>query len=418
MEQSKQDLLQKSSGDQHPKSQCYEEANRKRGYVVRVEEGEGGGICRVGCEREGDETSRDERRQGCVVAREGFVKVNVDVGAKEGVGVGIGVVCRDEWGMARIWKELWEPQVAEAIVVLEGLEEAARRRCKRLKVEVLEETQVSNSYGLSKENLDGAIKASCPHPGFVRDLCYHCGERINDGGDVAFPYIHRDLRLGTDEISRLRESDVRSVLGRKKLYLILDLDHTLLNSSRLDDISSEEEYLLSRTDSLQDISKGSLFLLDMMRMMTKLRPSVRNFLREASQIFEMYIYTMGERAYALEMAKLLDPGSLYFNSRVISRADCTERHQKGLDVVLGQESAVLILDDTKDVWRKHADNLILIERYHFFSSSCRQFQCQYESLSVLKSDESELDGALATVLKVLKRIHGQFFDPVSFRPLN
>ncbi|XP_074293911.1 RNA polymerase II C-terminal domain phosphatase-like 4 [Silene latifolia] len=119
------------------------------------------------------------------------------------------------------------------------------RRCKRLKVEVLKDTQVSNSYGSSKENLDGAIKALCPHPGFFRNLCYRCGERKNDGGGVPFRYIHEGLRLRTDEISRLRDSDVRSALGFKKLYLILDLDHTLLNSSRLDDISSEEEYLLS-----------------------------------------------------------------------------------------------------------------------------------------------------------------------------
>ncbi|XP_074310609.1 RNA polymerase II C-terminal domain phosphatase-like 4 [Silene latifolia] len=286
------------------------------------------------------------------------------------------------------------------------------RRCKRLKVEVLEETQVSTSYGVSTENSDGTIKTSCPHPGFFRDMCIRCGEKVNDvGGVVPFKYIHKDLRLGTDEISRLRDSDVRSVLGRKKLYLILDLDHTLLNSTRLDDISSEEEYLHSRTDSLQDISKGSLFRLDMMRMMTKLRPFVRNFLQEASQIFEMYIYTMGEHAYAIEMAKLLDPGNLYFNSRVISQADCTERHQKGLDVVLGQESAVLILDDTEFVWQKHVDNLILMDRYHFFSSSCRQFKHDWKSLSELKSDENELDGALARVLGVLKRIHGQFFDP-------
>lgn len=66
-------------------------------------------------------------------------------------------------------------------------------------------------------------------------------------------------------------------------------------------------------------------------------------------MFEMYIYTMGERAYALEMAKLLDPQKEYFSSRVISRDDGTHKHQKGLDIVLGQESAVLILDDTENV---------------------------------------------------------------------
>lgn len=86
-----------------------------------------------------------------------------------------------------------------------------------------------------------------------------------------------------------------------------------------------------------------------MNMMTKLRPFVRTFLKEASEMFEMYIYTMGDRPYALEMAKLLDPQGKYFNAKVISRDDGTQKHQKGLDIVFGQESAVLILDDTEHV---------------------------------------------------------------------
>lgn len=90
-------------------------------------------------------------------------------------------------------------------------------------------------------------------------------------------------------------------------------------------------------------------MLDSMHMMTKLRPFVHTFLKEASEMFEMYIYTMGDRPYALQMAKLLDPRREYFSGRVISRDDGTEKHQKGLDVVLGQESAVVILDDTENV---------------------------------------------------------------------
>lgn len=83
--------------------------------------------------------------------------------------------------------------------------------------------------------------------------------------------------------------------------------------------------------------------------MTKLRPFVRKFLKEASNLFEMYIYTMGERPYAKEMAKLLDPADFYFNSRVIAQGDCTPSHKKSLDIVLVQESAIIIHDDTEEV---------------------------------------------------------------------
>nr|GEV60523.1 retrovirus-related Pol polyprotein from transposon TNT 1-94 [Tanacetum cinerariifolium] len=112
---------------------------------------------------------------------------------------------------------------------------------------------------------------------------------------------------------------------------------------------------------LVDPLRGSLFKLNSIHMMTKLRPYVYTFLKEENKLFEMHIYTMGQRAYALEMANLLDPGK---------------------------------------VWEKHTENLILIERYQFFSS-----------LLELKSNESEFDGALATVLQVLKKIHNMFFDP-------
>ncbi|XWS52292.1 hypothetical protein CRYUN_Cryun11dG0055600 [Craigia yunnanensis] len=241
-------------------------------------------------------------------------------------------------------------------------------------------------------------------------MCILCGQRLDDESGVTFGYIHKGLRLGNDEIVRLRSTDMKNLLRHKKLYLVLDLDHTLLNSTQLMHLTHEEEYLKGQSDSLQDNSKGSLFKLDFMHMMTKLRPFVRTFLKEASEMFEMYIYTMGDRPYALEMAKLLDPKREYFGGRVISRDDGTQKHQKGLDVVLGQESAVVILDDTENAWMKHKDNLILMERYHYFASSCQQFGYNCKSLSQLKSDESEPDGALASVLKVLRQIHHIFFD--------
>ena len=84
-------------------------------------------------------------------------------------------------------------------------------------------------------------------------------------------------------------------------------------------------------------------------MVTKLRPNVHTFLEEASKLFEMYIYTMGSRDYALEMAELIDPKNKYFDSRIISRDDSTQEKQKSLDIVLGRENAVLIVDDTKRV---------------------------------------------------------------------
>jgi hypothetical protein len=53
----------------------------------------------------------------------------------------------------------------------------------------------------------------------------------------------QELRLGTSEIDRLRDADLKNLLRGRKLVLILDLDHTLINSTRLQDISSTENEL-------------------------------------------------------------------------------------------------------------------------------------------------------------------------------
>ncbi|KAF6990023.1 LOW QUALITY PROTEIN: hypothetical protein CFC21_007282 [Triticum aestivum] len=260
---------------------------------------------------------------------------------------------------------------------------------------------------------DVQIKICPPHPGFFGGLCFRCGKSQDeeDVPGVAFGYIHKGLRLGTSEMDRLRGSEVKNLLRERKLVLILDLDHTLINSTRLHDISAAEMDLgiQSAASKNADDPGGSLFTLQGMHMLTKLRPFVRKFLEEASSMFELYIYTMGDKAYAVEIAKLLDPGNVYFDSKVISNSDCTQRHQKGLDVVLGADS-VVILDDTEYVWQKHKENLILMERYHYFAASCRQFGFTNQSLSEMMQDERESDGALATILDVLKRIHTIFFD--------
>ncbi|XP_031473757.1 RNA polymerase II C-terminal domain phosphatase-like 4 isoform X1 [Nymphaea colorata] len=290
-----------------------------------------------------------------------------------------------------------------------ALEDVELERTKRQRVYETEEADIPDSVALE-------YKVCPPHPGFIRQMCIRCGQLEDAEASVPFDYIHKDLKLGTEEVARLRNADIKNLLSRQKLYLILDLDHTLLNSTRLADISPQEEAYVTETylKRQSDASRGDtamLFRLDRMHMMTKLRPYVHTFLREASTMFEMYIYTMAERPYALEMANMLDPKGVYFPSKVISQADCTQKHQKGLDVVLGLESAVVILDDTEMVWQKHKENLILMERYHFFASSCHQYGFNNKSLTELMRDESESEGALATILNVLKRVHAKFFDP-------
>ncbi|MCO5604205.1 hypothetical protein L7F22_058367 [Adiantum nelumboides] len=278
----------------------------------------------------------------------------------------------------------------------------------------------SSNIVVDKSN--GILRAnSCPpHPGYLHGLCIRCGslrpaDEIADERSVALRYIHAGLEISSQEAERIRSNELEKILSRKKLYLVLDLDHTLLNSARFIEVTSDEAAYLQavymvKEDRAPELCKGyGLYNLHNLQMWTKLRPFVHEFLKEASKLFELHLYTMGERIYAQTIAQILDPLGHLFGSRVISQGESTCRTTKDLDVLLGAESAVIILDDTEGVWPKHKDNLILMERYHFFGSSCKHFGIASASLLEAEKDESEDGGTLANTLKLLRQIHTAFF---------
>jgi hypothetical protein len=164
--------------------------------------------------------------------------------------------------------------------------------------------------------------------------------------------------------------------------LVLDLDHTLLNSVTYNELDEEQGKLLeawhaherqpgsgadgplteaqgaaagsdatapaarSAADADAAVSSGGgadgalLHHLRHIRMWTKLRPYVYEFLAAASELYELYVYTMGAKAYAAEMVRLLDPAGtlgLSQSDRVIGKEDSTASHTKDLDVILGSE---------------------------------------------------------------------------------
>lgn len=215
-----------------------------------------------------------------------------------------------------------------------------------------------------------------------------------------------------------RLEEQKKMFSVQKLCLVLDLDHTLLNSAKFVEIDLVHEEILRKKEE-QDREKPyrHLFRFPHMGMWTKLRPGIWNFLEKASNLFELHLYTMGNKLYATEMAKLLDPKGDLFAGRVISRGDDgdpfdgVERvpKSKDLDGVLGMESAVVIIDDSVRVWPHNKLNLIVVERYIYFPCSRRQFGLPGPSLLEIDHDERLEDGTLASCLGVIQRIHQNFF---------
>ncbi|KAI4343441.1 hypothetical protein L6164_010789 [Bauhinia variegata] len=231
---------------------------------------------------------------------------------------------------------------------------------------------------------------------------------------------HQKAAIQRERARRIEEQ--KKMFSARKLCLVLDLDHTLLNSAKFVEVDPVHDEILRKKEE-QDREKAQrhLFRFPHLGMWTKLRPGIWNFLDKASKLFELHLYTMGNKLYATEMAKVLDPKGVLFNGRVISRGDdgdpfdSDERVPKSKDLegVLGMESGVIIIDDSVRVWPHHKLNLIVVERYTYFPCSRRQFGLPGPSLLEIDHDERPEDGTLASSLAVIERIHQIFFASLS-----
>jgi len=162
-------------------------------------------------------------------------------------------------------------------------------------------------------------------------------------GYSSMPESHRKLKVSRtvwDEVRQERAAIVRE--GQQRLTLVLDLDHTLLNSTQMyvNGVPDMDPETIRKLEAIHMAAGnagankngegvGLLRRLDHINMWTKLRPYVNEFLQEASKLYQLYIYTMGERGYADEMRLLLDPTCELFGDpkkegcRMIAREDCT-----------------------------------------------------------------------------------------------
>ncbi|KAH9657535.1 RNA polymerase II C-terminal domain phosphatase-like 4 [Citrus sinensis] len=229
---------------------------------------------------------------------------------------------------------------------------------------------------------------SCHHSTVRNRRCIFCNQAMDGSFGLSFDYMLPGLRYSEEEVLVLKKRNTKALLRKRKLHLVLDLDHTLLHFHPFN---------------------GTLFQIDDDNLV-KLRPFVRTFLEQASSLFEMYVCTMGTRCYAKAAVKLLDPDSKYFSSRIIAREDFNGKDRKDLDLVLGQERGIVILDDTESVWSDRTENLIVVAKYDYFRD--KELKGDHKSYSETQTDESENEGVLTNVLRVLKTIHRLFFDSV------
>lgn len=178
------------------------------------------------------------------------------------------------------------------------------------------------------------MNKKCSHSVRLSGLCANCGEELFTSGPLFNPLHTTDVLQTTEPQRSLRPT------------LVVDLDHTIVFTSLVDPRRAS----FSFTD-------------DKLTYFVSLRPFLVDFLESVSRIFDLCVYTMGTRNYALEILNVIDREKKYFCDRVITRDENNNKLVKNLSRLGVDEKDVVILDDRVDIWG-YEDNVVLIKPFY------------------------------------------------------
>lgn len=180
-----------------------------------------------------------------------------------------------------------------------------------------------------------------------------------------------NLKISEDEATKVEEEAKRRLIASKKLSLVVDLDQTIIHATVDPTVSEwQQDPENPNYEAVKDVkpfqliddgpgARGCWYFI-------KLRPGLQDFLENISKYYELHIYTMGTRAYAQNIASLIDPDRKIFGDRILSRDESGSLVAKNLQRLFPIDTKmVVIIDDRADVW-KWNPNLIKVTPYDFF----------------------------------------------------
>lgn len=179
------------------------------------------------------------------------------------------------------------------------------------------------------------------------------------------------LTVSPDEATKVEDEAKRRLLASKKLSLVVDLDQTIIHATvdpTVAEWQKDENHpnhgavKAVREFQLVDDGRGARGC----SYYIKLRPALEDFLEHISKLYELHIYTMGTRAYAQNIANIIDPDRKIFGDRILSRDESGSLVAKNLQRLFPVDTKmVVIMDDRGDVWNWN-ENLIKVTPYDFF----------------------------------------------------
>lgn len=179
------------------------------------------------------------------------------------------------------------------------------------------------------------------------------------------------LTISQSEATKVEDEAKRRLLAARKLSLVVDLDQTIIHATvdptvaewQKDEKNPNHAAVKDvRAFQLVDEGPGTRDCW----YYIKLRPGLQEFLNTVSKLYELHIYTMGTRAYAQNIATIIDPERKIFGDRILSRDESGSLVAKNLQRLFPVDTKmVVIIDDRGDVWNWN-ENLIKVTPYDFF----------------------------------------------------
>ncbi|KAK4574206.1 CTD phosphatase Fcp1 [Recurvomyces mirabilis] len=253
------------------------------------------------------------------------------------------------------------------------------------------ESELEGTVSSLDVRVDQVIKAStavvnieepCKHETQFGGMCADCGKDMSEStysttklnterAKINTVHGHTKLLVSQDEANREDDEAKRRLIKSRKLSLVVDLDQTIIHATVDPTVAEwQEDEKNPNHEAVKHVRKfqlvddgpggrGTWYYI-------KLRPGLDEFLKLVSQYYELHIYTMATRAYAEEIAKLVDPDRKLFANRILSRDENGSMSTKTLKRLFPVDTKmVVIIDDRGDVWH-WSPNLVKVSAYDFF----------------------------------------------------
>ena len=243
----------------------------------------------------------------------------------------------------------------------------------------------------------------CKHSCAFGHTCAQCGSWVDLSGYKQMPdgvwVRYEEAEQATVSI----EQELRKI---KKLALIVDLDKTLIDTTKVDNEEEAKRLIDEDREHAADFCDFAVGI----RYLVRLRPHVREFLAKIAPLYHMQLYTLSERSYASEIVRFLDPDNKFFHGRVLCRDDEAVRNlgiqKKRTDAFFpGSDKMVVVLDDTPKVWSDKALshwNLVQLAPFRYFTD------VRGEAVHVFANGNA--DTALLRIGDVLVDVHRRFYE--------